>query len=41
MLEAAVRGASLEGLFDAVLSVDEVGVYKPHSKVYQLAGDKG
>ena len=39
MLEAAVRGASLEGLFDAVMSVDEVGVNKPHPKVYQLAVD--
>ncbi|MEO8347257.1 MAG: haloacid dehalogenase type II [Betaproteobacteria bacterium] len=40
MLEAAVRGSSLEGLFDAVLSVEEVGVYKPHPKVYQLAVDR-
>ncbi len=39
MLEAAVRGANLEGLFDAVLSVEQVGVYKPHPKVYQLAVD--
>jgi 2-haloacid dehalogenase len=40
MLEAAVRAAKLEGLLDAVLSVEEVGVYKPHSKVYQLAVDR-
>ena len=40
MLEAAVRGAELEGLFDAVLSVEEVSVYKPHRKVYQLAVDR-
>ncbi len=26
--------------FDAVLSVEEVGVYKPHPKVYQLAVDR-
>jgi len=39
MLEAAVRTAKLEALFDAVLSVEEVGVYKPHPKVYQLAVD--
>jgi 2-haloacid dehalogenase len=40
MLEAAVRGAGLAGLLDAVLSVEEVGVYKPHPKVYQLAVDR-
>jgi 2-haloacid dehalogenase len=40
MLEAAVKGARLEGLLDAVLSVEAVGVYKPHPKVYQLAVDR-
>ena len=40
MLEAAVKGAKLEGLLDAVLSVEAVGVYKPHPKVYQLAVDR-
>jgi 2-haloacid dehalogenase len=40
MLEAAVKGAGLDGLFDAVLSVEAVGVYKPHPKVYQLAVDR-
>lgn len=40
MLEAAVKNAKLTGLFDAVLSVEEVGVYKPHPKVYQLAVDR-
>ncbi len=40
MLEAAVSGAGLAGLLDAILSVEEVGVYKPHPKVYQLAVDK-
>jgi 2-haloacid dehalogenase len=40
MLDAAVRGAHLTGLLDAVLSVEEVGVYKPHPKVYQLAVDR-
>ena len=39
MLAAAVKGAGLEGLFDQVLSVEAVGVYKPHPKVYQLAVD--
>src|SRR6266446_3820370 len=37
MLAAAVKAAGLEPLLDAVLSVEEVGVYKPHPKVYQLA----
>ncbi|MDQ6618822.1 MAG: haloacid dehalogenase type II [Pseudomonadota bacterium] len=39
MLAAAVNGAGLEGLFDQVLSVEAVGVYKPHPRVYQLAVD--
>src|SRR5262249_21541743 len=40
MLEAAVTGAHLGGLIDAVLSVEAVGVYKPHPRVYQLAVDR-
>jgi 2-haloacid dehalogenase len=40
MLAAVVKGARLAGLLDAVLSVEEVGVYKPHPKVYQLAVDR-
>ena len=40
MLEAAVGAARLDGLLDAVLSVEAVGVYKPHPKVYQLAVDR-
>ncbi len=40
MLDAAVKGANLTGLLDVVLSVEEVGVYKPHPKVYQLAVDR-
>jgi 2-haloacid dehalogenase len=37
MLETAVAGVKLDRLFDAVLSVEEVGVYKPDPRVYQLA----
>jgi 2-haloacid dehalogenase len=37
MLAAAVEGAGLGELLDAVLSVEEVGVFKPHPSVYQLA----
>lgn len=39
MLDAAVKAAKLEALFDEVLSVEAVGVYKPHPRVYQLAVD--
>jgi 2-haloacid dehalogenase len=40
MLDAAVKKAGIGGLLDAVLSVELVGVYKPHPKVYQLAVDR-
>lgn len=40
MLDAIVTGARLDTLLDAVLSVEEAGVYKPHPKVYQLAVDR-
>jgi 2-haloacid dehalogenase len=40
MLDAAIRGAEIGGYLEAILSVDEVGVYKTHPKVYQLAVDR-
>ena len=40
MLDAAVAANNLGPLIDAVLSVDEVGVFKTHPKVYQLALDR-
>jgi 2-haloacid dehalogenase len=40
MLEEAVKAAKLEALVDVVLSVEAVGVFKPHPKVYQLAVDR-
>jgi len=40
MLDSAVAGAGLTGLFDAVLSADAVGTFKTHPKVYQHALDK-
>jgi 2-haloacid dehalogenase len=40
MLQAVVDGAKIGHLLDQVLSVEEVGVYKPHSRVYQLAADR-
>jgi 2-haloacid dehalogenase len=40
MLRSAVEHAGIAGLLDFVLSVEEVGVYKPHPRVYQLAVDR-
>ena len=40
MLRPVVGNAGLGDLLDHVLSVEEVGVYKPHPKVYQLAVDR-
>ena len=40
MPDAAVESASLGGRLEAVLSVDEVRVYKPHPDVYRLACDR-
>ena len=40
MLRSAVEGAGIGGLLDAVLSIEEVGVFKPHPKVYRLAVDR-
>lgn len=39
MLDAAVTSSGLEPLLDKVLSVEEVGIYKPDRRVYQLAVD--
>ncbi len=40
MLQAAVTSAKIETLIDHVWSVEQVGVYKPDPRVYQLAVDK-
>jgi 2-haloacid dehalogenase len=40
MLRSAVENAGIGNLLDFVLSVEEVGVYKPHPRVYQLAVDR-
>ncbi len=40
MLSAAVENARIANHLDAVLSVEEVGIYKPHPSVYQLAVDR-
>jgi len=40
MLNAAVAGAGIGDRLDAVISVEEAGVYKPHPSVYRLAVDR-
>ncbi|PSH62925.1 haloacid dehalogenase type II [Phyllobacterium brassicacearum] len=40
MIAAACSNAGIDGFFDAILSVDEVQIYKPHPSVYQLAVDR-
>ena len=38
MLSSAISSAGIDGLLDAVLSVESVGVFKPHKEVYELVG---
>lgn len=40
MLQAAVENAGIAGHLDAVLSVEEVGIYKPKPEVYALACER-
>lgn len=40
MLQGAVASAGISHLLDAVLSVEDVGVFKPHARVYDLVGAK-
>jgi 2-haloacid dehalogenase len=40
MLAAAVASANLPGIFTQVISVDEIKIFKPSPRVYQLAVDK-
>ncbi len=40
MLAGAVDSAGVGGFLDAVLSVEDVGVFKPHASVYQLVNDR-
>ncbi len=40
MLDSAVRAAGVERLFDLVLSVEDVGIYKPSRRVYRHAMQK-
>lgn len=38
MLQAAVASAQISDVLDAILSVEDVGVFKPHDRVYDLVG---
>ena len=40
MLAAGAKSAGIDDMLDAILSVEEVGVFKPHPRVYQLAVDR-
>jgi 2-haloacid dehalogenase len=40
MLNGAVKSAGIGDLLDDVLSVQDVGVFKPHRSVYQLVNDR-
>lgn len=40
MLDAAVSSAGIDHLLDAVISVDEIGVYKPDPRVYAMVPER-
>jgi 2-haloacid dehalogenase len=40
MLAAAVKSGGLTDLIERILSVEEVGIYKPNPRVYRLAADR-
>ena len=40
MLSSAVKNSGLDELFDAVISIDFIGIYKPDPRVYQMAVDQ-
>ncbi len=40
MLAGAVDSAGVGGSLDAVLSVEDVGVFKPHHRVYEMVGKR-
>ena len=40
MLDGAVQSAGIDGLLDAVLSVEDVGIFKPDRQVYDLVGTR-
>ncbi len=40
MLGSAVENSGLQDVFDAVISIDAIGIYKPDPSVYQMAVDQ-
>lgn len=40
MLEAAVKNSGLESLVPKIFSVEQVGIFKPDPRVYQIAADE-
>lgn len=40
MLEAACNSAGIAGLLDHVISVEDVGIYKPDPRIYRLVTDR-
>ena len=40
MLEAAAQNAGIAGFLDDLISVEDVGVFKPHPSVYSRAADR-
>ena len=40
MLKAAVQSAGIEDYLDAILSIEEIRIYKPDPRVYALATDR-
>jgi len=40
MLESVIAAAGFEKLIDQTISVEEVGVFKPHPRVYQRAAER-
>lgn len=40
MLDSAVKNSGITDLIDVNLSVEEIGIFKPDSRVYQLAVDR-
>lgn len=40
MLENGVRKTGIENIINFIISVDDIGIYKPRAEVYQMAMDK-
>ncbi|MGI9372726.1 MAG: haloacid dehalogenase type II [Hyphomicrobiales bacterium] len=40
MLEGAVTSSGLDKVLDEVISIEDIGIYKPDSRIYQLAVDR-